>query len=325
MAWDRNKFLNNLGKMKEKEDAGAGVDKRFYKVEAPKQGKNVYRVRVLPSMAANENLPWVKVNKHQFKGPTGWFFENCPTTIGEKCPIDEYAGLLFNTGDPKDEEMAKKYYRKKRYIANILVVQDKRDNGANEGKVFLWEFGQKIYDKLYGALYPEGGLEQIIFMDPEQGYDLALIVKTVDNFPNYDESSFVREATSIGKTPEDIQRILESTYDLQSEFLSGKNFKSYEQLDKEFKHRVLDVVGQVATSPRTDSAKTARKEAPKNPETTTQKSSQLETLSEEEANSVFGAKPATAPKTAPKAEPKTEVQEVDPFIAELEAELNAKK
>jgi len=312
--WDRSKFVNNMGKLKEQEDASTGVDKRFWKPEAPKEGKNIYRIRMLPMDSAL--MPWVKVLKHQFKTPTGFFYENCPATLGHKCPIDEHAGILFNTGDPQDEIKARQFYRKKRFIANILVITDKK-TPANEGKVFLWEFGTKLYDKFYAVLFPEPGLEQLIFIDPEKGFDINLITKTVSGFPNYDETQFVRESSPISTNPEEIDRIMESAYNL-NEFIAESAFKSYEELDTAFRAKVLNATGTTAPAPqqqRTQRANPAPAGVP-------------ETLTDDEAEVVTprpSATPSPKPATpAPKPAPAPSAPELDPYLADLEAELNKK-
>jgi hypothetical protein len=307
-----------MGKMKEDENASTGVDKRFWKPEAPKEGKNTFRIRMLPSMKTDA-IPWIKLPKHQFKGPTGWFVENCPSAIGHKCPIDEHASVLFNTGDPQDEIKARMYYRKKRYVCNILVVKDPRDNGANEGKVFLFEFGQKLYDKFYGALFPEGEQEQLIFIDPVNGYDIFLKVKTVAGFPNYDESEFAREASPLANSESAIDKILESAYDIQGEFLADKNFKSYDELDILFKAKVLNVTQVAGTRPKeTGSVSGAPAPAP------AKRGPDIEELSEEEAT-MLETKPAPAKPTESKPASAPASEDVDPFLAELQAELQASK
>ena len=46
---------------------------------------------------------------------------------------------------------ARKRKRKLSYYANILVVSDPK-HPENEGKVFLYKFGKKIFDKITEAM-----------------------------------------------------------------------------------------------------------------------------------------------------------------------------
>ena len=95
-----------------------------------------------------EELPWVKVYSHAFQGPTGqWYIENSRTTINQKDPVSEYNSKLWNTGLESDKEIARKQKRKLSYYSNVYVVSDPK-HPENEGKVFLYKYGKKIYDKL---------------------------------------------------------------------------------------------------------------------------------------------------------------------------------
>jgi hypothetical protein len=247
--WNQDAVMKLLQKRKEEENSSY-TDQRFW-VPAPpsksdKKGEAVYRIRILPNMKAGGEYS-VKLNKHMFQAPSGtWVVENCPSTLGQKCPIDEYAGPFFNTGDPKDKTFASSIYRKKNFIANILVVKDPRNNGENEGKVFLYRYGTQIHEKFDSAMFPnaESGMEQIMFIDPYKGYDFNLVVTLKKDgqkeFPNYANSVFVRESTPIAKSDENVDKILESCFDLETEFLSPKQFKSYEELKKILEINVIN-------------------------------------------------------------------------------------
>lgn len=242
MKVDRSKLRKALKKSKEEDDKKKGgfVDERIWKPEIPKKDKNIFRVRVLPF--GNE-VPWVNLRQHQIKTKTGFWYENCPTTIGKDCPICERAYKLYQTEDETDAKEASKIYRKQQYFSNILVVKDSRNDGENEGKVFLFKYGKKIFDKFYSALYPniEEGEEEIFFIgcdSDDQGSDFLLVAKTVSGFANYDESKFAQKTTVIAKTDEKIDAILESGYKLTDE-IAESQFKSYEELEKLFNQKVL--------------------------------------------------------------------------------------
>lgn len=311
--WDKDAVMKLMQKKKESESSSYN-DARFWAPVAPKKGKHVYRVRILPNMKAGGEA-WVKVLKHGFQAPNGtWFIENCPATLGGKCPVDEYASPLFKSGDTKDEQFARKIYRKKNYIANILVIKDPRDNGANEGKVFLWRFGQKIYEKLDSAMFPpaDSGMDQLMFIDPYEGFDLQVVSKLVhdgnNDYPNYDESVFVRDKTPIAKDEAGVDKILEACYDLEGEFLSPSQFKSYEDLKKQFDSQVVNYRKNGVSEPPSS----------KKNEPSTKKES-VEEDTEEQTPVVPASKKATVTKKK-EAEPTTDSDE--DFIKSLEAELN---
>lgn len=309
--WDSDAVMKLLQKRKDEENVNY-QDQRFWNSQAPKKGdkENVYRIRVLPNMMAGGQFA-VKINRHGYQAPSGvWFIENCPTTIHGTgkgiCPSCDYAGPFFNTGDESDKKFASMIYRKQSYIANILVIKDPRDGGANEGKVFLWRFGQKLYKKLDTALFPpaDSGLEQIMFIDPYKGYDLNLVVTLQRDgkkeYPNYDTSVFVRESTPIGKNDEEINKILESCYDIETEFLAPKQFKSYDELNTIFTNNVINY-----RKGGNNSGEEKKVEKDYRPEPQQEK------------------KPETPKKNVPSQEKKVEMDDSDAeFLKQLEADLN---
>lgn len=297
--WNQDAVMKLLQKRKEEESSNY-QDQRFWNPEKPKKGdkENVYRIRILPNMKAGGQYA-VKINRHGYQAPSGvWFIENCPTTIHGTgkgvCPSCDYAGPFFNTGDEADKKFASMIYRKQSYIVNILVIKDPRNNGANEGKVFLWRFGKMLYDKFDTALFPpvETGLEQIMFLNPYEGYDFNLVVTLKrdgkNEYPNYDKSVFVRESSPIAKTDEDIDKILESCYDIETEFLSQKQFKSYDELKIIFDANVVNY-RKGGDSSKPDPAKNSKpaqeekkKEEPKNETPSLQKEKKVD-ISDDDA------------------------------------------
>ena len=178
-----------------------------------------------------EELPWVKVYSHAFQGPTGqWYIENSRTTINQKDPVSEYNSKLWNTGLESDKEIARKQKRKLSYYSNVYVVSDPK-HPENEGKVFLYKYGKKIYDKLLAAMQPEFQDETPINpFDPFTGANFKLKIRKVDGYWNYDKSEF--EAPSkLSEDESKVEDICQKSYAL-SEFTNSSNFKSYEELAK---------------------------------------------------------------------------------------------
>jgi hypothetical protein len=186
----------------------------------------------------------VKLWKHAFQGPTGkWYIENSLTTLnGGKDPVSEYNSSLWNSGLESDKEIARKQKRKLEYYSNIYVVSDSK-HPENEGKVFLFRFGKKIFDKMMAAMQPEFEDETPINpFDFWEGANFKLKIRKVDGYWNYDASSF--EAVSpLSDDDAVLEDIYKKQYSLQ-EFLAPTNFKSYDELKK----RLDDVLSGTVTA-----------------------------------------------------------------------------
>ena len=142
-----------LQKEIEKSTTQGSSDERFWKPELDASGNGYAVIRFLPP-PDGEDVPWAKLYSHAFQGPGGWLIENCLTTKNEKCPVCAHNNGLWNSGVESDKEIARKQKRKLTYYTNIYVVRDPK-NPDNEGKVFLYKFGKKIFDKIMAAMQPE--------------------------------------------------------------------------------------------------------------------------------------------------------------------------
>ena len=222
-----SKLTTEIEKMNSKGTNGA--DDRLWKLEVDKAGNGYAVIRFLPA-PDGEELPWAKVWSHAFQGPGGWYIENSLTTLGGKDPVSEYNRLLWNSGNDADKDLARKQKRKLTYISNIYVVKDPT-NPENEGKVFLYKFGKKIFDKLTAAMQPEFEDEEAIDpFDFWKGANFKLKAKNVAGYRNYDSSEF--SATSALLDDDDaLEAIWKKQYSLE-EFTAADQFKSYGDLEK---------------------------------------------------------------------------------------------
>ena len=221
-----SKLTNEIEKMN-KGATGGGADERLWKLEVDKAGNGYAVIRFLPA-PDGEELPWAKLYSHAFQGPGGWYIENSLTTLGQKDPVSEYNRLLWNSGIDADKELARKQKRKLTYISNIYVVKDPT-NPHNEGKVFLYKFGKKIFDKLTAAMQPEFEDEEAIDpFDFWKGANFKLKAKNVAGYRNYDSSEFA--ATSALLDDDDaLEAVWKKQYAL-TEFTNADQFKSYTDL-----------------------------------------------------------------------------------------------
>ena len=213
-------------------------DDRFWKLEADKAGNGTATIRFLPT-AEGDELPWVKIFSHGFQGPTGkWYIENSLTTIGENDPVGELNSRLWNTGNEADKETARKQKRKLSYVANVLIVSDPK-HPENEGKVKLFKFGKKIFDKIMDKARPTFEDETPVnVFDLWAGADFKLRMRKVDGYPNYDQSAF-QEPSAITEDEDEMLTIVNSQHKL-SEFLDRKNFKTYEELSRKLASVLAD-------------------------------------------------------------------------------------
>ena len=253
-----DKLLNAVKEDSAPQDKKSYKDDRLWKPVLDKAGNGYAVIRFLPAVDG-EDLPWAKVWNHAFQGPTGqWYIENSLTTISHKDPVSEHNTRLWNTGLESDKELARKQKRKLQYFSNIYVVSDAK-HPENEGKVFLYRYGKKIFDKVMEAMQPEFEDEKAINpFDFWQGANFKLKVRKVDGFWNYDKSEF--DAVSpLLKDDDAIEEIWKRQYPL-AEFTAATNFKSYDELKTR-----LDAVlsGTVSVGNVTDELKDEPFAAPK--------------------------------------------------------------
>lgn len=210
-------------------DSGSKDDDRFWKPVMDKGGTGSAVIRFLPAPAGCD-LPWAQVWSHAFKGPGGWLIDNCLTTNKGQCPICESNRELWNTGDKSKQDIVRSRKRKLSYFANIYVVKDPA-NPQNEGKVFLYRFGKKIFDKIMAAMQPEFDDEKPInAFDFWEGANFKLKLRKVEGYWNYDKSEF-SDPSPLLDDDDELEKVYKNLYDL-NEFTDEKNFKSYEELKK---------------------------------------------------------------------------------------------
>ncbi len=255
MSFDSLKKQSKLGSLtdklvKEVEKMNTGstsADDRFWKPTMGKDNVGSAVIRFLPA-PDGEDLPWVKIFAHGFQGPGGWYIENSLTTMGQKDPVTEFNRGLWNSGNEKDKETVRKQKRKLSYYSNIYVIKDP-SNPQNEGKVFLFKFGKKIFDKILNAMQPEFEDETPINpFDFWAGANFRLKIRKVEGYWNYDKSEF----DSSGPLLDDddaLEAIWKKEYSL-SALVAPDQFKTYEELEK----RLNYVLGVGKVAPKAASA-----------------------------------------------------------------------
>ena len=205
-----------------------GADERLWKPEVDKAGNGYAVIRFLPA-PDGEDLPWAQVWSHAFQGPGGWYIENSLTTLGKKDPVSDLNRTLWNSGQDSDKEIARKQKRKLSYYSNIYVVQDPA-NPSNEGRVFLYKYGKKIFDKLTEAMQPAFADETPINpFDFWKGADFKVKIRKVEGYWNYDKSEFAEPSTLKGFDDSELEIVWKQQYSL-ADFTKADKFKTFEEL-----------------------------------------------------------------------------------------------
>lgn len=242
---------DELEKLNKKADPSSNDDDKFWKLGTDKTGVGAAVIRFLPASEGDE-LPWVLVYEHAFKGPGGWYIEKSRTTLGKAVadPVFEYNNQLWNSGVDANKDIARKQKRTARYVSNILVIKDPA-NPENEGKVFLFKYGKKIFQKLQELMVPEPDpvdqKDPVNPFCPWKGANFKLKCRKVEGYPNYDQSDFSTPDALFGGDDTKIEALWKKQNSL-TQLVSPENFKSYDELKKR-----LDRVLGLSASAKVDS------------------------------------------------------------------------
>jgi hypothetical protein len=272
-ANELNKLSEQLKKINTNENQAQGDD-RFWYPDVDKTGNGYAVIRFLPAPGA-EDVPFIRVWEHGFKGQTTglWYIEKSLTTINKPDPVSEYNTTLWNsTSDDNSpaRKQARDQKRKLTYISNVYVVSDPA-NPRNEGKVFLFKYGKKIFDKLNEAMNPQFADEKALNpFDMWDGANFKIKIRQVDGYRNYDKSEF-DSRRPLHEDDDTLEQIWKSENSLQ-DFLDPKNFKDYDTLKKKL-HAVLglavksheDSADEMPTAPARVPRESAAPVAPSKP------------------------------------------------------------
>ena len=239
---NRASSINKLVEAAEKiNTAKTYGDDRLWSPAVDKAGNGYAIIRFLPAKEG-EDLPWVRFWDHGFKGPTGrWYIENSLTSIGQPDPVAEINSILWNSGNEKDKEIARERKRRLHYVSNILVVSDPA-NPDNEGKVFLYKFGKKIFDKIMDIMQPQFQDETPVNpFDFWSGANFKLKIRNFEGYRNYDKSEFDGVSELFGGDEAKLEKVYNTLYSLK-DFVDPSSYKSYADL----KRKLIEVLGSEA-------------------------------------------------------------------------------
>ena len=231
--------------LKEAEKMGGAnnqKDERIFSVSKDKSGNGVAILRFLPA-AAGESSPIVKLYNHGFQENGKWLIENCPTTLGEQCPICSSNSVLYHSGIDAKKKISSARKRKLSFYSNVYIVKNPA-NPELENTIMIFRYGKKIFDKIMSAIKPEfDGDEQIDPFDMWNGADFKIKMKSIREsssgavYPNYDDSTFLPPSPLLDGDDEKLEAIWKQCHPLQ-DLVSKDKFKTYEELEKRL-HFVL--------------------------------------------------------------------------------------
>ena len=230
---NRSKNMESLSEQVAKlSEKPSYIDERIWKLERDKSGNGYAIIRFLPA-PPNEDVPWVKLWTHGFKGPGGWYIENSLTTLGKDDPVSKANTALWNSGIESDKNIARDRKRKLNFYSNILVLEDSA-NAGNEGKVFLFRYGKKIFEKITSVMNPEFKDESPLNpFDFWEGANFKMKMRQVDGFANYDKSEFASVTPLCDGKGADLEEVWKQQHSLQ-DLVDPESFKSYQELEARF-------------------------------------------------------------------------------------------
>lgn len=218
---------------------------KYWKPTRDSAGNGFAIIRFLDS-PQGEDMPFVRLWDHGFKGLGGWYIENSLTTIGQPDPVSELNSKLWNVNNDdgsQERKQARDQKRRLHYISNVYIVKDS-GNPENEGKVFLFKYGKKIWDKLNDLMNPSFEDEKPVNpFDLWEGANFRLKIRMFEGYPNYDKSEF-DSPSPFFEDDDEIEKTWQKSHSLK-DVIDPKNFKPYDELKAKL-HRVLGIVGSDA-------------------------------------------------------------------------------
>lgn len=228
-----------------KEEAKPSSGRSIFKPEAKAGKDGVYKCVV-------RFLPWHQdVKKSVMKKWSCWLTNtatneskmvDCPSTVGKKSVLQDLFWKFKKSDSVAEQKLAENFSRRQRFASLVQIVKDD-NNPENVGKIMVWPYGVKIYNKLQAEMKPEFGKPHIPF-DLFEGKPFLVHVTLVAGFNNYDNCRFLDEKLPITidgqqmeKTQEDLGKIksfLETSPDL-----NAYDYQDWDQATEEFVQGVI--------------------------------------------------------------------------------------
>jgi len=164
----------------------------------PEQGQDgTYSslIRFLPNIE-NARKPYIRKYVYWLEDSEGkGFYVDSPSTVGEKCPVQDMFFKLRNSESAVDKKMSDNLKRKEVYYALVQIVKDPQ-NPALEGQIKVFKFGWKIKEKIDAELNPKFD-EPVQVFDPFEGKNFELNISKKAGYANYDASKFQNKTSAM--------------------------------------------------------------------------------------------------------------------------------
>lgn len=152
-------------------------------------------IRFLPNLK-NPRKPYIRKYVYWLEDADGkGFYVDSPSTIGEKCPVQDMFFKLRNSESAVDKKMSENLKRKEVYYALVQIVKDPQ-NTALEGQIKVFKFGWKIKQKIDDELNPKFD-DPVQVFDPFEGKNFELNIMKKGGYPNYDGCKFQSKQTAM--------------------------------------------------------------------------------------------------------------------------------
>ena len=169
----------------------------FYSPKAKDGADGTYKalIRFMPNIK-NPKQPIVRKFTYWLESPDGkgQNFDS-PSTIGEKCPIQQTFYRLKNSESAADRRMAEKLKRRETFYSLVKVVKDPQ-KPENEGRYFILKYGTKLKQKIDDEMSPSFDEPTQIF-NPMNGKNFEFIITKQGEYNNYDTSKFQSKKTAV--------------------------------------------------------------------------------------------------------------------------------
>jgi hypothetical protein len=247
------KLSEQLDKLASNKSYADPLKEKYWNPTKDAAGNGFAIIRFLPALEDGD-MPFIKTFDHGFQGPTGlWYIENSLNTLGKEDPVAKLNSKLWNSNkdnESPERKQASKQKRRTKFHSNILVIKDPA-KPENEGKVFLFSYGKKIFDKLNDLMNPQFEDETPVNpFDFWEGANFKLKMRQVEGYTNYDKSEFETPSALFDGDDEKLEEVYNKIYDLK-ELHDPKYFKSYDELEAKL-YRVLGITGSVSSSKTAD-------------------------------------------------------------------------
>ena len=243
---------NSMSKLIQAAEKVGGEKKGFaddneWKITRDKAGNAYAVIRFLPA-AEGEDIPWVQYWDHGFKGPGGkWYIEKSLTSLGQQDPVSEYNSMLWNTGADEDKQTARDQKRRLHYASNVYVVSDP-SNPQNEGKIFKYIYGKKIFDMIMDVMQPEFPDDAPMNpFDLWEGAEFKIKVRKVDGWVNYGSSVFSSPSEFLDGDEVALEEVFNKLHKL-NDYIDPANYKTYAELETKMKQVLGQNAGPMTTA-----------------------------------------------------------------------------